>query len=209
MPLRATFGATAMRKSVTRPGPFATILLGKVQPWGTVRSLCQTRSRITATSVMPSAARLGTSTAAPEAKARIATQSNGLSTKRGTIRPSFPNDTPTDFKPVPFQWRPQAVRCLRPKELRGQECDHGRWPVGWDAGTAGSERTPAPCGPGAARPRAVPRSQTSGPKRDDRDRNETFVPVWPFHRSKAPFPRGDCHGPLLFRHPERDRSHAG
>jgi hypothetical protein len=42
---------------------------------------------------MPSAARLGTSTAAPEAKARIATQSNGLSTKRGTIRSSFPNNS--------------------------------------------------------------------------------------------------------------------
>jgi hypothetical protein len=42
---------------------------------------------------MPSAARLGTSTAAPEAKASIATQSNGLSTKRGTIHSSFPDDT--------------------------------------------------------------------------------------------------------------------
>lgn len=42
---------------------------------------------------MPSAARLGTNTAAPEAKASIATQSNGLSTKRGTIRSSFPNNT--------------------------------------------------------------------------------------------------------------------
>ena len=38
---------------------------------------------------MPSAARLGTITAAPEAKASIATQSNGLSTKRGTVRSSF------------------------------------------------------------------------------------------------------------------------
>ncbi len=58
---------------------------------GAARGLCQTRSRITATSVIASAARLGTSTAAPEAKARIATQSNGLSTKRGTARSSFPD----------------------------------------------------------------------------------------------------------------------
>src|SRR6478752_5950856 len=62
---------------------------------------CQTRSRITATSVMPSATKLGTSTAAPEAMASIATQSNGLSTKRGTIRSSFPDHTRTAFKPLP------------------------------------------------------------------------------------------------------------
>ena len=70
-----------------------TISLLRIQHRGAARSLCQTRSRITATSVMPSAARLGTITATPEAKASIATQSNGLSTKRGTIRSSFPNDT--------------------------------------------------------------------------------------------------------------------
>lgn len=68
-------------------------IAGYVRHRDAARSLCQTRSRITATSVMPSAARLGTNTAAPEAKASMATQSNGLSTKRGTIRSSFPNNT--------------------------------------------------------------------------------------------------------------------
>jgi hypothetical protein len=64
--------------------------------WGAARSLYQTSLRITASSVMPSAARLGTSTAAPEARASIVTHSNGLSTKRGTIRSSFPM-TPNGF----------------------------------------------------------------------------------------------------------------
>jgi hypothetical protein len=76
----------------TRPGINCTVLLMRTQHWGAAR-LCQRRSRITATSVMPSATRLGTITATPEAKASIATQSKGLSTKRGTIRSSFPNDT--------------------------------------------------------------------------------------------------------------------
>ena len=68
-------------------------MLIRIRHWGEARSLCQTRLRITATSVMPSDARLGTSTPAPEARASIATQWNGLATKRGTIRSSFPIDT--------------------------------------------------------------------------------------------------------------------
>lgn len=92
-PLRTTLGAAAEGEERDQTGIDCNYTARADSAMGVAGSLCQTRSRITATSVMPSAARLGTITAAPEAKASIATQSNGLSTKRGTIRSSFPNDT--------------------------------------------------------------------------------------------------------------------
>lgn len=105
-------------------------------PFGTAaRSLRQTRSRITATSVMPSAARLGTSTAAPEAKASIATQSNGLSTKRGTIRSSFPDL----IQRIPNRLRSSG--CLKPFDAsspKGTEAENATTGAGRQVGTQAS-----------------------------------------------------------------------
>lgn len=70
---------------------------------------------MTAIRVMPSAARLGTSTATPEAMASIATQSNGLSTKRGTIHSSFLNQTQR------FPDRLRSSGDLKPFDASGQK----------------------------------------------------------------------------------------